>query len=85
MKKLAILLVFSLFGCLENPNKRGEILDAPQDFIIIHGKTYKLMSVRADNEGHYVWIMYPKDSTDSVPQTINYTSGKTNQTIIKVD
>lgn len=81
MKKLAILLIFSLFGC----NTSGTILDEPKDFIIIHGKTYKLMSVVADNGGHYVWIMYPKDSTDSVPQTINYQSGKTNQTIIKVD
>ena len=81
MKKLVILLIFSLFGC----STPGTVLDEPKDFIIIHGKTYKLMSVAADNAGHYVWIMYPKDSLDNVPQSINYKSGKTNQTIIKVD
>lgn len=80
MKKLAILLIFSLFGCSE----KGEITRQPQDFVIIHGKTYKLMQISA-GQGNLLWIMYPKDSLDNVPQSINYKSGKTNQTIIKVD
>ena len=67
MKKLAILLIFSLFGC----STPGKINHAPVDFIIIHGKTYKLMNITVDTGGNTIWIMYPKDSLDSVPQTIN--------------
>lgn len=47
------------------------------------------MRVIPCNECHAIWIMYPKDSTDSQPQIINYnvSSGKStiNQTLIKVD
>ncbi len=86
MKKLAILLIFSLFGCLEDSNyKKGEFAEEPQDFIKIHNKVYKLMKVRPCDNCNPIWIMYPKDSLDSVPQSINYRSGKTNQTIIKVN
>lgn len=85
MKKLTILLVFSLFGCLKNSNKRGDFIEEPQDFIKIHNKIYKLVKVRPCDNCNSIWIMYPKDSLDTVPQTINYRSGKTNQTIIKVD
>lgn len=79
-KKLAILLIFSLFGCGEN----GTVTEEPKDFIIIHGKTYKLMQVCAGGSD-YLWIMYPKDSLDNVPQTVSYKSGKKYQTIIKVE
>lgn len=85
MKKLAILLIFSLFGCLEAPKNKGEFIEEPQDFIKINTKVYKLMKVRPCDNCNSIWIMYPKDSLDSVPQSINYKSGKTNQTIIKVD
>ena len=80
MKKLAILLIFSLFSCGES----GVITKNPQDFVIIHGKTYKLMQICAGGSD-YIWIMYPKDSLDSVLQTINYQSGKTTTAIIKVN
>jgi hypothetical protein len=79
MKKLitAIACVVLLSACLE----KGEILESPSDFIIIHGKTYKLMNVVPSDGGRGIWIMYPKDSTDSQPTVIN--SG--NSTVIKVD
>ena len=79
MKKLitAIACVVLLSACLE----KGEILESPSDFIIIHGKTYKLMKVVPSDGDRSIWIMYPKDSTDSQPTVIN--SGKSS--LIKVD
>lgn len=87
MKKLAILLIFSLFGCLEVPqdSKKGTFTEEPQDFIKIHNKVYKLMKVRPCDNCNSIWIMYPKDSLDEVPQSINYQSGKTTTAIIKVE
>ena len=86
MKKLILLLLFSLFGCYSN---KGEIKNIPTDFIIIHNKTYKLMRVVPCDLCEPIWIMYPKDSIDSQPQVINYnvSRGKNvvNNTIIKVD
>jgi hypothetical protein len=47
------------------------------------------MSVIPCDGCNSIWIMYPKDSTDSQPQVINYNvlQGKTHtiQTVIKVD
>lgn len=86
---LTIALAVLLIGC----SKQGEIQQAPQDFIIIHGKTYKLMKiVPADNE-RAIWIMYPKDSTDAQPEVINWdfttNNGKSRtthrQSLIKVN
>lgn len=90
MKKLitAIACVALLSACGE----KGDIVEAPSDFIIIHGKTYKLMRVVPSDGDDAIWIMYPKDSTDSQPTIINYevpTGDKNNQTanetVIKVD
>jgi hypothetical protein len=86
MKKIILLIsLFTVFGC----TKKGSVNSEPQDFIIIHNKTYKLMSVIPCDGCNSIWIMYPKDSTDSQPQVINYNvkHGKThtNQTVIKVD
>jgi hypothetical protein len=88
MKKLILLIsLFTVFGC--KYNKKGEIRHEPKDFIIIHNKTYKLMSVIPCDNCNAIWIMYPKDSTDSQPEVINYNvkQGKTeeNNTVIKVD
>jgi starvation-inducible outer membrane lipoprotein len=89
MKKIILLIsLFTVFGCTKN-TKKGSVNYEPQDFIIIHNKTYKLMSVVPRDGYNSIWIMYPKDSTDSQPQVINYNvkQGKTqvNQTVIKVD
>lgn len=90
MKKLitAITCVALLSAC----NKKGDIIESPSDFVVIHGKTYKLMKVVPSDGSHPIWIMYPKDSTDSQPTIINYnvnSGGKNNQTsnetVIKVD
>ena len=90
MKKLitAIVCVVLLSAC----DKKGDIIHSPSDFIIIHGKTYKLMKIVPSDGADAIWIMYPKDSTDSQPTVINYnvhTGGKNNQTsneaVIKVD
>jgi|LakMenEpi03Aug12_release.lakeMendotaPanAssembly.Ray.scaffolds.fasta_scaffold493812_2 hypothetical protein len=89
MKKIILLIsLFTVFGCTKN-TKKGSVNYEPQDFIIIHNKTYKLMSVIPCDGCNSIWIMYPKDSTDSQPQVINYNvkQGKTHtiQTVIKVD
>jgi hypothetical protein len=90
MKKLitAIACVVLLSACKE----KGEVVESPSDFIIIHGKTYKLMKVVPAYGERAIWIMYPKDSADSHPTIINYevsTGGKNNgtsgETMIKVD
>ena len=69
--------------------EKGEITSEPTDFIEINGKIYKLMQVIPKNGYRAIWIMYPKDSLNSQPQSINYTTqeGKhsINQTVIKVD
>jgi len=87
MKKLILIIAVSLL--ILSCNETGEIIEQPSDFIIIHGKTYKLMKIVPKKGYHPIWIMYPKDSLDTMPQSINYEvqSGKTstNETIIKVD
>ena len=87
MKKilLALLVVVVLGSC----SKRGEIYQAPQDFIEINGKVYKLVKVVPEDGEHAIWIMYPKDTADKVPTVLNYEvhEGKTtrNETVIKID
>jgi hypothetical protein len=86
MKKLLLMLsIIALSSC----QKRGEIYDHPQDFIEINGKIYKLISIVPADGCYPIWIMYPKDSTESVPTVLNYEvkNGKTNrnQSVIKID
>jgi hypothetical protein len=87
MKKL--ITVIACVALLSACTEKGDIIESPSDFIIIHGKTYKLMKVVPSNGDHAIWIMYPKDSTDSQPTIVNYevSQGKSrrNETIIKVD
>jgi hypothetical protein len=82
---LATLAIITLISCSE----RGEIREQASDFIIIHGKTYKLMRVIPSDGENGIWIMYPKDSSDAMPTILNYQvqQGKTtiNQAVIKVD
>lgn len=86
MKNL-LLILFSLilFSC----SKKGEIHTQPHDFIIIHNKVYKLMSIVPCDGCNRIWILYPKDSTDQMPEVINYNvkEGKhtVTETIIKVN
>jgi len=86
MKKILFIAIVALFSSC---NKTGEIKDKPKDFIVIHGKTYKLMSVVPCDGCRSIWIMYPKDSLAKQPEIINYDfqSGKTTktETVIKVD
>ena len=86
MKKILLGLgLISLMACSE----RGHVSEQPSDFIVIHGKTYKLMKVVPADGENSIWIMYPKDSNDVMPTVINYNvqHGKavSNQTVIKVD
>lgn len=88
-----ILLACTAALLLASCSKQGEIEQAPTDFIEIHGKTYKLMSIVPCKNCRAIWIMYPKDSLDRMPQSVNYNirvgSGKTsheeNVSVIKVD
>lgn len=86
MKQILLGLgLIALTAC----GKRGEVYEHPTDFIVIHGKTYKLMRVVPADGAHAIWIMYPKDSNDAVPTILNYEvqEGKTtvNQAVIKID
>ena len=86
MKKTLLILSIVILGSCQ---KRGEIFQAPQDFIEINGKVYKLVHI-VPKDGHdAIWIMYPKDTLDKVPTVLNYQvhEGKTtrNETVIKVD
>lgn len=82
-------LLISLLFLLSSCEKKGQIKASPEDFIIIHGKVYKLFSIVPKDDCDPIWILYPKDSMDSQPEVINYTKheGKRayNQTIVKVD
>ena len=82
---LATLAVLTLVSCSE----RGEIREQASDFIIIHGKTYKLMKVIPSDGESGIWIMYPKDSSDAMPTILNYQiqqgKARINQAVIKVD
>jgi hypothetical protein len=86
MKKSILLIASILFiSC----TKKGDIEQEPTDFIIINNKTYKLIKVVPQDGFSSIWIMYPKDSLDSMPKSINYeeSDGKHSkiETIIKVD
>ena len=86
MKKILLGLgLISLVACSE----RGHVSEQPSDFIVIHGKTYKLMRVVPADGENSIWIMYPKDSNDVMPTILNYNvpqvKGTINQTVIKVD
>lgn len=87
MKKIIILssaLVLLLASC----GKKGEITDEPSEWLI-NGKMYKLVQVVPADGANAIWIMYPKDSTDKPPVSINWTqnSGKTTvgNAVIKID
>lgn len=85
-----ILLTIGLLATLTSCQyDRGDIPHQPTDFIEIHGKVYKIMSIVPCDGCNSIWIMYPKDSLDSQPSVINYTvqQGKQriNETVIKVD
>jgi len=86
MKQILLGLgLITLISCSE----RGEVREQPSDFIVIHGKTYKLMKVVPADGENSIWIMYPKDSNDAMPTILNYNvqHGKnvSNQAVIKVD
>ena len=86
MKKILLGLgLITLISCSE----RGEVHEQPTDFIVIHGKTYKLMRVVPSDGANAIWIMYPKDSNDAMPTILNYQvqQGKAtvNQAVIKVN
>ncbi len=87
MKKilLAIMGIVVLSSCRE----RGDIEYAPTNFIEINGKTYKLVRVVPEDGEYGIWILYPKDTADKMPQVLNYTvpQGKATrmETVIKVD
>jgi len=86
MKKILLGVgLITLISC----NERGKVREQPTDFIVIHGKTYKLMKVVPADFENSIWIMYPKDSNDAMPTILNYNvqHGKnvSNQAVIKVD
>jgi len=88
MKK--IITVIGLLTLLTScQNDKGDIPHPPTDFIEIHGKVYKLMSIVPCDGCNTIWIMFPKDSLDTQPQVINFDiqngKRKINQTVIKVD
>lgn len=86
MKKLILAIAILL---LASCTDRGEILTEPTDFIEIHGKVYKIVSIVPKDGEHSIWIMYPKDSTDKMPTVLNYEvpQEKTtrNETVIKIE
>lgn len=87
MRKLFLIIpLLAFYSC----SKTGGIQHEPKDFVVIHGKTYKLMSITPCENCRAIWIMYPKDSTDNMPQSINYEvmeskNTRRTETIIKVD
>ena len=88
MKKILLALsIILLFSC--NQPKSGDIRHQPRDFIEINGKIYKLTSVVPCDQCLAIWILYPKDTADKMPISINYTvpQGKSvvNQTVIKIE
>lgn len=87
MKKILSVIGFLLM--LSSCSERGEIVHQPTNFIEIHGKVYKIMSIVPCEGCRDIWIMYPKDSANTQPVVINYEErvGKTivNETVIKVD
>jgi hypothetical protein len=72
MKKLInillIVICITFFSC----SKKGEIPTEPHDFMVINGKVQKLMSVVPCDGCNSIWILYPKDSTDAMPEILNY-------------
>lgn len=93
IKILLFLVVMGLISGMTGCTEQGEIKSSPIEFIEIHGKTYKLMSIVPCDNCNAIWIMYPKDSLDSQPTVLNWNestgAGKTrrtvNKTLIKVD
>lgn len=86
MKKLILAIAILL---LASCSDRGQITTDPTDFIQINGKIYKLMSVVPADGAPSIWILYPKDSSEPMPTTLNYqvNQGKTtrNETVIKIE
>ena len=86
MKQLILAIVILL---LASCSDKGEITTNPTDFIQINGKIYKLMSVVPADGASSIWILYPKDSSEPMPTTLNYqvNQGKSTrtETVIKVE
>lgn len=85
MKILLLTITLLLTACYE----KGEVVTAPNDFIEIHGKVYKLMRIAPNSTANAIWILYPKDSNDTQPTVLNYDvsdgESTSNQTVVKID
>ena len=86
MKYLLILLTLL---CLSSCDKAGTIHQPTAHLIEINGKVYKLVSIVPSRGDFPIWIMYPRDSTNSMPTMLNNTvrSGKhsRNQGVIIIE
>lgn len=86
MKNKFLIGILAMALAFVSCSKEGEVKREAKDFIKIHGKVYKLVKITPEDNGHPIWIMYPKDSADTQPVVINQIvpAGKTttNQALI---
>lgn len=93
MKKLLLMLFIATITILTSCTKAGEIEQRSPIELQINNKIYKLVDVVPCNNCRSIWIMYPKDSTNSVPTALNWTTTQSNgkstytvdHTLIKID
>jgi hypothetical protein len=77
MKKLIYigLMALGLLGC----EKEGEIDKVGGKLVQINGKNYRFIRIVPADNYRAVWLLVPQDTSQSLPQTVNYevNSGKT--------
>lgn len=84
--KYITILIFLLI--MSSCNKKGDITTEPKDFIIIHNKVYKLIGIVPCNGCNTMWVLYPKDSLDIMPEIVSISdtvSVTVDDTVIKIN
>lgn len=84
MKKVIVLSLLALaFSFCQDPGTQYDY----NDVIIEHNKIqYKVKYIVLNSSGNGIYVMYPiNDTTKTIPQVINYTSGKSHHAIVKLE
>lgn len=65
MKKTILLILIVINIISVSCTKTGEIVYHSRDIITINGKVYQAIKVVPQDDASSIWVVYPKDSTNS--------------------
>lgn len=85
MKKLILMLMVSITVLFTSCMDVGETIDYDKVILKCGNKEYKVKYVIVSDGGGGIYVIYPKDSTLTVPVQTNFKQGKTNTAVVQLD